>query len=110
MNVNFNVDILKGFENIRRLHRANLSVIAQQYNIEKIKDDIGLLVANSYLQVMFNKEFFKVSKEQLDITRKELERAKILLDAGLIVKGDLIDIEASLANQGTKFSSGRKYS
>ena len=99
MNVNFNVDIFKGFENIRRLHRANLSVIAQQYNIEKIKDDIGLLVANSYLQVMFNKEFFKVSKEQLDITRKELERAKILLDAGLIVKGDLIDIEASLANQ-----------
>ena len=99
MAVNFGVDVYNGLQNVRRLHRANLSIIANEYNIEDIKDDIGLLVANAYLQIMFNREILTVQKQQLEITIEQLERTKALVQAGIIVEGDLFDIEASLANQ-----------
>ncbi|MDG2397316.1 MAG: TolC family protein [Flavobacteriaceae bacterium] len=99
MGLNMGVDIYKGLENIKRLHRANLSIIAEQYKIDDIKDDIGLLVANSYLQIMFNREILEVQKQQLEVSKKDLERTKALVDAGILVKGDLYDIEASLATQ-----------
>ena len=87
MAVNFGVDVYNGLQNVRRLHRANLSIIADEYNIEDIKDDIGLLVANAYLQIMFNREILTVQKQQLEITIEQLERTKALVQAGIIVEG-----------------------
>jgi len=99
MAINFGVDLYKGLQNIKRLHRANLSIIADQYNIDEIKDNIGLLVANSYLQIMFNREILSVQKKQLEVSIKELDRTRLLLDAGILVEGDLNEILASLATQ-----------
>ena len=35
---------------------ANLDLLAKKYQLEDMKEDISLLVANSYLQILFNKE------------------------------------------------------
>jgi len=89
------VDIYKGLENQTRLRRANLSVISSQYQLLKMQEDIGLNVANAYLQILFNKENLKVRKEQLAFDLKQMERTKELLDAGLIPAGDLLDMKAT---------------
>ena len=54
---NLGVTLFSGKQNINQLARANLNIISRQYQLEDMKDDISLFVANSYLQVMFNKEF-----------------------------------------------------
>lgn len=89
------VDIYKGLENQTRLRRANLSIISSQYQLLKMQEDIGLNVANAYLQILFNKENLKVRKEQLAFDLKQMERTKELLDAGLIPAGDLLDMKAT---------------
>ena len=99
MGANVGVSIYRGLSNINQLHRANLSLLARQYQLDDIKDDILLFVANSYLQVMFNREILEVQKTQLEITKKDLIRTENLIDAGVRIKADLLEIEANLASQ-----------
>ena len=63
-NLNANVDVFKGMQNINQLRKANLSLIASQYQLTKIQEDIALNVANAYLQILFNKENLKVQKNK----------------------------------------------
>tara|TARA_B100000767_G_scaffold275100_1_gene310437 strand:+ start:131 stop:1582 length:1452 start_codon:yes stop_codon:yes gene_type:complete len=99
MNLNMNINVYGGLQNVKRLHRANLSILASQYQLEDMTENVALLVANSYLQILFSKESLSVQKLQLDITIKELKRIKELVDSGVVPKGDLYEIEANLASQ-----------
>ncbi len=96
--LNIGVDIYNGLANQNRLRRANLSKIASQYQLTKMQEDIGLNVANAFLQILFNKENLKVQQEQLATNRKQLERSTDLLDAGVIPRGDLLDMKATVAS------------
>jgi len=99
LGVNMGVDVYNGLQNVKRLHRANLAIIAQQYNLADITDDTALLVANSYLQVMFNREQLGVQESQFAVSLKELERTKILIEAGVLTTRDIFEIEATIASQ-----------
>lgn len=92
------VDIYKGLENVNRLRRANLSIIAAQHQIARMKDDVGLNVANAFLQIIFNKENLKVQIEQLLNNEKQLIRSTELVNAGVVPRGDLLDIKATVAS------------
>jgi len=97
ININSNVDIYRGLQNINRMHRSNLAILSSQYQLDNIKDDISLLVANSFLQVLFNKEQLKVLVAQNDVSKGEMKRTSELVDAGVLPRGDLLEIQATLA-------------
>ena len=97
MNMSVGIDVFNGLSNIRRLHRANLDLLAKKYQLEDMKEDISLLVANSYLQILFNKEQLDVQKSQLKISQEELNNAKEKFNNGVIPEGNLFEIEANLA-------------
>ncbi len=97
--VNLGLNIYSGLQNVKQLHRANLSILARQYQLADITEDISLLVANSYLQIMFNREILSVQKAQLDVSKKELDRTKTLIEAGILTAGDVFEIEATIASQ-----------
>ena len=97
VNMSVGLDIFNGLANIRRLHRANLNILAKKYQLEDMKEDISLLVANSYLQILFNKEQLNIQKLQLKVSQEEFIIAKEKYNNGVIPKGDLYEIEAKLA-------------
>ncbi len=96
---NLGVTLFSGKQNINQLARANLNIIARQYQLEDMKDDISLFVANSYLQVMFNKELEQVQLYQLQIAKQELERTQLRIAAGVQTEAEIYEIEANLASQ-----------
>ena len=96
---NIGVTLFNGKQNINQLSRANLNLIARQYQLDDMKDDISLFVANDYLQVMFNRELAQVQRFQLEITKEDLERTKVRIQAGVLTQADIFDIEANLASQ-----------
>ena len=98
-NLNIGLPIYSGSRNVYQLHRANLEILASKYQLEDIKDDIKLFVANSYLQIMFNSEILKVQQSQLEITKAELKRTKDLIETGIFYPRQIYEIEASLASQ-----------
>lgn len=91
--------IYNGSRNVYQLHRANLEILASKYQLEDIKDDVKLFVANSYLQIMFNKEILKVQNSQLEITKVEYERTQDLINSGIFSPRQIFEIEANLASQ-----------
>ena len=96
---NIGVTLFSGKQNINQLARANLNIISRQYQLDDMKDDISLFVANSYLQVMFNKELEQVQRYQLELAQQELERTQIRINAGVQTKVEIYEIEANLASQ-----------
>ncbi|MBQ0735166.1 TolC family protein [Aquimarina celericrescens] len=100
--VNVGLTLFDGLRNLRQLQRAKLNKLLSQYNLGKSKDDIALFVANSYLQVLLNKESLKVIEKQHEITLEQLQRTKDLVDAGVLPQGDLLEIEATSADELTR--------
>lgn len=91
--------LFDGLRNVHRFNRAKLNAIASQYRLDDLKDDIRLNVANAYLQVLSNKESLRVFKAQYNVTQQDLNRTKELVEAGVVPRGDLLEVEATVANQ-----------
>ena len=96
---NVGVDIFKGLQNINQYLRAQLNLLAQQYRLADMADDVSLFVANAYLQVVLNKEILTVQQKQIETTQLELKRTKELVEAGVLTARDLYELEANLATQ-----------
>ena len=96
--VSSSVTLFDGLQNINRLRRTDMAILANRYQVDKMKDDVSLFVINAYLKVLFNKEAVKVAEAQLEISREQLNRTNKLVEAGTAPKGDLLDIQATLAN------------
>ncbi|WP_299222758.1 TolC family protein [uncultured Psychroserpens sp.] len=97
--VNVGYTLFDGLRNYRTLQRAEISRLASQYRLDKMKDDISLFVANGYLQVILNKANLKVLKSQNDVTKEQITRTQDLVDAGSLPRGDLLEIKATDASE-----------
>lgn len=97
VNAGMNMPLFQGLAGVRRLDyaKANLQAVLEQY--EATKDDVTLNVIAQYLQVLYCKEMLEVSSDQVELSQKELERRKVLLDAGKIAELDVLEAEAQLA-------------
>jgi outer membrane protein len=97
--VNLGYTLFDGLRNVRQVQRADISQLASQYRLDKMKDDIALFVANSYLQVLLNKANLEVVITQNDVTKNQIVRTQQLVDAGSIPRGDLLEIQATNASE-----------
>jgi len=93
------VDLYNGLSNIKNLQRANLIKQSNKLQTEKIKEEISLLIVNSYLQILFNNENVNIQNRQLNVSQEELNIAKEKYINGIISKGDLLEIEANLVKK-----------
>jgi len=93
------VTIYSGKRNIYQLLNANLGILARQYQLEDMKEDVMLLVVNGYLQVLFNKENLAVQQQQLLVAKSELAETETLVDVGRLPKGELFELQATVATQ-----------
>lgn len=101
-----NMTLFNGLRNIHQVNRAKMNAIANQYRLDNLKDDIRLNVANAYLQVLSGKEQLKTFKAQYAVTEQDLKRTKELVESGVLPKGDLLEIEATAANQEQQIVNG----
>ena len=96
---NSNIILFNGLANWKTLQRSKLNQIANTYRLDKMKDDIALSIANSYLQILFNKEQLKVQKNQNLVTKENIKRTQELIEAGSLPAGDIYELQATDATQ-----------
>jgi len=104
--VTSSMTLFDGMRNVHNVNRAKLSALASQYRLDDLVDDIRLNVANSYLQVLSNKEALKVFRAQYEVTKQDLNRTRELVESGVVPRGDLLEIEATAANQEQQIVNG----
>lgn len=95
--INASVVLFDGFANINTLDQTKINLEVQNANVEKMKNDISLNVVNAYLQILFAKEQINIAQLQMDITQNEVDRISKLVEAGVAPKGDLLNINSTLA-------------
>ena len=87
---------LAQYNNIKANEYNYLSTVE---NLKQQQNDLSLSVANAYITSIFAEELLKISKNQFDITKEQLERTQKLVDAGSLAKSIEYDIKAQLANE-----------
>ena len=80
-NATLGINLSQGLTNLRSIQRAELSKLAAQYGLSKMRDDISLFVANSYLQVLLNRANYKSIALQNEVTMEQIKRTKDLVEA-----------------------------
>ena len=99
LGANAGIRVFAGLQNLRIMQRAKLGKLAADYGLAKMKDDISLMVANSYLQILLNKANLNVLQAQNLVTQQSIQQTQELVDGGIIPRGDLLEIQATNANE-----------
>lgn len=93
------LNVFNGFQTINSIRSSKAGFEASLADLEKMKNDISLNVANSYLQILFNIELLRNAESQLSVTNVQKERIVKLVAAGSQPQGAQFDIEAQLAQE-----------
>ena len=96
--ISVNQTVFNGFRNTYLHKQALLTRETNDFELNRIKDDISLNVANSYLNVLFNKERLETAKAQYEFSKKQLDQVNELVDAGVQPRANVYDAEATLSN------------
>ncbi|PTM11450.1 MAG: TolC family protein [Bacteroidetes bacterium] len=96
--INVNQTVFNGFRNTYLFKQAQINKEANELELNRIKDNISLSVANFYLNVLFNKENLETAKSQFEFSQKQLKQVQQLVDAGVQPQANVYDVEATLAN------------
>jgi outer membrane protein len=97
--VSSSITLFNGLQQFNSVKRAEFEHLASQYDADKMKDDISLMIAAGYLQILFSTELVKTAEEQVEITKQQIDRTEKLVDAGTLARGDLLDIQSQGARE-----------
>lgn len=95
--LNTGMILFDGFRLKRNLERSEMDMQASMADLAQARDDISLSVCLAYLNVIFSKENIRVSDSQYKLNEQQMARVKRLIDAGARPAGDLLNLEAQLA-------------
>lgn len=91
------VSLFNGFQKKNTIEQNQINLMASYEDVQKIKNDISLNIAAAYLQILFSNELSLVAKNQLEITRQQVERTQKMVDAGKLARGSALEIQAQFA-------------
>ncbi|QJP33662.1 TolC family protein [Nonlabens sp. Ci31] len=96
---NSGVTFFDGLRSFRQYKRANLSAEAADYRLQNLIDNTALNVANTFLNVLFNRENLQVLLKQHEVTNSQIEQTQNLVEAGSLPRGDLLEIQATYESE-----------
>ncbi len=105
--ISSNVTLYGGLQKLNTYKANKINLLASQFDLDLIKDNISLGVAGYYLEMLFNLELLAVAQEQLSITSAQVERIRKMVDAGSAAKGDLLNIQAQQALEELNVTQAR---
>jgi outer membrane protein len=101
LGLNSSITLFNGFQILNNIQKSKYDFLKSQSDLDRSKNDISLLLANAYLQVLFSKELVDVAKNKLDVTSLQAERTRKMLEVGNVAQGEYLQIKAQESNDKT---------
>lgn len=92
-----NVTLYSGFQISNTIKQSIIELEAGTKDLEKVKNDVALSVANLYLNVIFNQELKGNAELQLNSSNEQVDRTQKLVDAGSLPITNLLNLQAQRA-------------
>ncbi len=99
LSVSSSITLFNGLQTYNTIKKNKLNFLASLQDFEKMKNDIGLNISGAYLQILFNRELVKIADNQLELSKEQEKRVQIIVKAGKLTAGDLLEIQAQIANE-----------
>jgi outer membrane protein len=92
-------DLFRGRQKINtiRSNRSQLEISGQE--VEKLKNDISIQIARTYLQVLLAQEMLETTRQSRQSVAEQVERTQKLVDAGNLAHSSLLEMQAQLATE-----------
>lgn len=102
---NLNVSgLIYNWGNVRNtIIGARYTAEAAKKDVDRIKNDIALTVATTYLQALLAKEQVKIVQKQLELTQTRLTDTRKRVDAGLLPELNALELEAQFARDSAAY-------
>jgi len=95
--LNASIPIFTGFQIPNNIELCKLNLKAAVEDLNKAKEDISVNVTSAFLQVLFNEELCKVAKEQINLSKEQLDRMSRLEEVGKASTAQVYEAKATLA-------------
>ncbi len=84
-----------------------LEALASRANVEKQKNDVALLIAGNYLQVLLSIEQAKIVNVQLQQSKAQLANTRKLVNAGSLPELNAAELEAQVARDSASYITAK---
>lgn len=101
MQLQTSVEIFNWYSKKNIIAANKLETDAAKASADKLKDDISLTVANSYLQILLAKEQEKIAGVQLQQSQAQLTNTRKLVNAGSLPELNAAELEAQVARDSS---------
>ena len=96
---NASIYLLDGLSKLYGLKSSRKSLEISIQEVERLKDEISVSIARSYLQILLAKEVLAAAEESFNSLEKQRDRTRLLVEAGSQPYTALLDIESQLASE-----------
>jgi len=93
------INLFEGFTKKNDVKNKNILYLASVQEVERLKNDISVEIARSYLQILLSKEILKSTEAGFKSIEEQLERAGKLAEAGSVAYSTVLEVEAQLASE-----------
>lgn len=100
-NIDMSADIFGWFTKQNAIAASKYQLYAQNYQLEKARNDMGVNIANAFLQILLANEQVKIGKSQVALSQAQLDNTKKLVAAGSVPESNQADLEAQLARDSS---------
>ncbi|MBS1754454.1 MAG: TolC family protein [Ferruginibacter sp.] len=97
--LNGSITLFNGMRLQNIIKQNRFAYDASKMDEQQEKDNLRLNVILAYLQVLSNEDVLAIGKEQVEVTKKQVERMAILAKEGAVGNYQLSDLKGQLANE-----------
>jgi outer membrane protein len=98
-------DVFNFFSKKNAIAANKFAALAAQASVDKLKDDIALTVAGTYLNILLTNQQVEIARVQMQQTKNQLENTRKLVNAGAVPEMNAAQLEAQLAQDSSNLVS-----
>lgn len=107
MGATASTSIFQGMLKYHTLKKSQIDLLSAKQDVAKFKNDISLNIALYYLEIIYNKELIVTLEKQIENSKVNVERMTKLFDVGSATKGEILDMQAQMANEEYSLVDGQ---
>ncbi|WP_168208674.1 TolC family protein [Chitinophaga sp. XS-30] len=101
LSLDMSADLFGWFSKQNTIAASKYQLYANNFLLEKARNDMGVNVANAFLQILLANEQVKLSKSQVALSEAQLDNTRKLVSAGSVPESNQADMEAQLARDSS---------
>lgn len=90
-------NLFSGFSTINKIKSAKQDVISSDANVQKIKNEITIDLAQKFITILYLQEIILSNEEQIKSSEKQLELAVLKFNSGVIAESEVFKIKSQKA-------------